>query len=123
VDIRARTTLQPVVTAPAAARAFARDACLRAETTDRVEDVALVVSELVTNAILHGLGNVTLDVVVENGGVRIEVGDADPALGRPRAAAANGESGRGLLIVARVAARWGVRRDGPGKVVWADMPG
>jgi anti-sigma regulatory factor (Ser/Thr protein kinase) len=113
--------LRAAVTAPAQARAFARATCAEGRATGHLDDVTLVVSELVTNAVLHGRGDVTLDVFVDDLAVRVEVGDDGPTLARPHAAAPDGESGRGLLMVSRLALRWGVRRDGGGKVVWADV--
>lgn len=121
MDVRVRTTLPSAVTTPAAARALARDAVERGRATVRVEDVALVVSELVTNAVLHGDGDITLHVVVGADAVRIEVADRDPALPGPTYAEADAESGRGLLLVSKIASRWGVREEQPGKVVWADL--
>ncbi|HEU0132708.1 MAG TPA: ATP-binding protein [Mycobacteriales bacterium] len=123
MDVRARTTLPAEVTAPAEARAFAREAVERGRAAVHLDDVALVVSELVTNAVLHGVGDVVLDVTVDDRAVRVEVADAAPTLAPPREAAPDGESGRGLLLVSRLARRWGVRPEGRGKVVWADLAG
>ncbi len=123
MDVRVRTTLPSAVTTPAAARALARDAVERGRATVRIDDVALVVSELVTNAVLHGDGDVTLDVVVAPDTVRVEVADRDPGLPGASYAAADAESGRGLLLVSKIARDWGVRQEEPGKVVWADLAG
>lgn len=53
-------------------------------------------------------------------GLRVEVSDGCPRLPAPREAGELAESGRGLLIIAAVADRWGFvpRRDGPGKTAW-----
>ena len=121
MDLRVRTTLPAAVTTPAAARAVARDVVERGRGAVRVEDVALVVSELVTNAVLHGDGDITLDVAVAPHTVHVEVGDGGPeepaALNPP----ADAEAGRGLQLVSRIATRWGVRTAAHGKVVWADL--
>jgi anti-sigma regulatory factor (Ser/Thr protein kinase) len=121
VEYRASTTLPPAATTPAAARAFARDAVAKGRATVHVDDLALVVSELVTNAVLHGTGDVTLELTVDENAVRVEVHDESPgevgAMERPPQA----ESGRGLLLVSRLATRWGTRSAGGGKVVWADL--
>lgn len=89
-------------------------------------DVALVLtSELVTNAVLHGLGPVQLLVIVREDRLRIEVGDGRPGpLPRdPDRPAGTATSGRGLLIVDRCAERWGChpRRGLPGKIVWFEL--
>ncbi|CAL9594238.1 ATP-binding protein [Streptomyces sp. enrichment culture] len=91
--------------------------------------VTLVVAELAANAVRHGRvrgRGFRVRLVLDGGDVlRVEVSDARvdrlPAL-RP---AQDGESGRGLLLVAGVARAWGVDRRGPGatyKTVWADVP-
>lgn len=121
MDVRVRTTLPSSVSTPAAARAFAREALDRGHAAVRIEDVALVVSELVTNAVVHGDGDITLDVVVAGDAIRVEVEDREPELPDQLDAGADAESGRGLLLVSRIATEWGVRPVGSGKVVWAEM--
>ncbi|MFF5264027.1 SpoIIE family protein phosphatase [Actinomadura viridis] len=82
----------------------------------------LLASELVTNAIQHAGGRLTLRLVRE-GGLVCEVFDASD--GRPRIRhdeeAGMAESGRGLHVVGRLAQRWGVRRTSGGKAVWAEQ--
>ncbi|MFG2193674.1 ATP-binding protein [Streptomyces sp. NPDC048639] len=97
------------------------------------EAVALVVAELAANAVRHGRVpgrdfGLRLTLADEPGPpfLRIEVSDArgESAPG-PTAGAADPdeESGRGLLLVAAVAARWGVEPRVPvGKTVWAELP-
>jgi anti-sigma regulatory factor (Ser/Thr protein kinase) len=91
------------------------------------EDVLLVVSELVTNAIRHGRPDVVLGLEPLDPGLRILVSDCGEALpiAQQLPPDPDAPSGRGLLIVASTAAAWGVRRnDGePGKTVWADLRG
>ncbi|MFI6520691.1 SpoIIE family protein phosphatase [Spirillospora sp. NPDC050679] len=87
------------------------------------DSTVLMASELVTNAIRHAGGRVTLRLVRE-GGLVCEVFDASD--GRPRIRGADGEddfaeSGRGLHVVSRLATRWGVRRTGGGKAVWCEQ--
>jgi anti-sigma regulatory factor (Ser/Thr protein kinase) len=123
VDVRARTTLPSSVSTPAAARAFAREALDKGNASVRIEDVALVVSELVTNAVVHGDGDITLNVVVAEGAILVEVEDREPELPGRLDPRVDAESGRGLLLVSRIAREWGVRpAAGRGKVVWADLP-
>lgn len=101
-----------------AARAMARDACVGHVTAVVLEDVALVVSELVTNAIMHGDGEIQLRLQVDSGS--IVVGVQDTGANRPQVPAdgAGNESGRGMTLVAAVAQDWGVRALGDGKEVW-----
>ncbi|GHI51506.1 ATP-binding protein [Streptomyces rubradiris] len=93
--------------------------------------VTLVVAELAANAVLHGRVpgrdfELRLSYDRAAGVVRVEVSDTHPGRPEPPGAAApsrplDAEGGRGLLLVAAVAARWGVgERLGPGKTVWAE---
>jgi anti-sigma regulatory factor (Ser/Thr protein kinase) len=71
-------------------------------------DAALMVSELVTNALLHGVGTITLRIDVEDASVRVEVADeSDIALAPSPTPGAPG--GWGLRIVAELAGEWGIR--------------
>ncbi|MCX4592413.1 ATP-binding protein [Streptomyces sp. NBC_01549] len=102
--------------------------------TDPHDDLLLIVAELTANAVRHGhvLGrDFRLRVHATGDGrtVRIEVTDTRAErLPRPPGTqdAQDGpgveETGRGLLLVSRLAARWGwhPRADGPGKTVWAE---
>lgn len=101
----------------------ARHAVVRACRTWGVHDVAaaeLVVSELVTNAVLHGWGHLALRLYDTDDGLRIEVEDANPA----PPVATDGHPGRvggyGMQIVSRLA-DWGWRSAPVGKVVWAKL--
>jgi two-component sensor histidine kinase len=85
-------------------------------------DVAeLVVSELVTNAVRYGAGAVTLQLSRHHDGVVVEVGDEGAGTPRRRRSGADDEGGRGLLLVGALAAGWGVRQAGAGKVVWCRL--
>lgn len=88
-----------------------------------VDDACLLVTELVTNAILHGRGLCGLTVRPLGPGPRIEVRDASRV---PRVlgwASEHALTGRGLRLVSSVASRWGVDPDGAGKVVWVELSG
>ncbi|MFE0923415.1 ATP-binding protein [Streptomyces nigra] len=77
-----------------------------------VDDVQLVVSELVTNAIEHGHGRIALGVTHVAGTVKIEVSDCNPAPAQVRSAQHDDPGGRGLMIVATLADSWGVSENG-----------
>jgi anti-sigma regulatory factor (Ser/Thr protein kinase) len=92
--------------------------------------VALLVAELVANAVRHGRApgrDFHLRVAFEarTRMIRIEVGDASarqPRFGSESVAGPEDESGRGLLLVAVLAARWGTApREPIGKTVWAEV--
>ncbi|WP_131742808.1 ATP-binding SpoIIE family protein phosphatase [Actinomadura roseirufa] len=104
------------------ARGLVRDRLARWDLHELADSTALLVSELVTNAIRHAGGRVTLRLVRE-GGLVCEV--FDRADGRPRVHHGGEdempETGRGLHVVGRLAQRWGVRRTAGGKVVWCEQ--
>lgn len=77
------------------------------------EDVAVVVSELVTNAVEYGKGAaVDLRLRCHDGELRVEVRDSNAAPAILLAPADDDESGRGLRLVALLARNWGVSEDG-----------
>ncbi|MFJ9461361.1 ATP-binding protein [Kitasatospora sp. NPDC101447] len=91
------------------------------------DTVALVLSELGTNAVLHGCGGdrpdieLTARLHVTIGTLRMSI--TDPSHGRPelRTAGDDATSGRGLQLVAGHTRRWGVESGPSGKTVWAEM--
>lgn len=73
----------------------------------------LLISELVTNALVHGQGTeFALRVIHSASEVRIEVYDGSPVRPYVRAAGPDDESGRGMTIVAATADSWGISEDG-----------
>jgi anti-sigma regulatory factor (Ser/Thr protein kinase) len=90
------------------------------------DDVALIVSELITNAadasiVLPERPPVTLRLLAGEKSLLIEAWDSSPLDLQPRQASADDECGRGLAVVAGLSARWGCERDGRRKVVWAEL--
>jgi anti-sigma regulatory factor (Ser/Thr protein kinase) len=88
------------------------------------EDLLVVVSELVTNAVVHGAEPIVVTVVRDGQRVRVEVTDgATDASPHNHRAAPDAETGRGLSVVTRLAVAWGWRASpGRGKTVWAEVP-
>ncbi|MEU6378219.1 ATP-binding protein [Streptomyces sp. NPDC046909] len=110
-----------------AARAAVR-ARLRDWDLDSVADItALLVSELVTNALRHATGPIGVRLVRPTGldgvgGVLlVEVSDPLPDPPRERVAHPEDESGRGLQLVAHSSRRWGTRPGEAGKTVWFEL--
>jgi anti-sigma regulatory factor (Ser/Thr protein kinase) len=89
--------------------------------TDAIADAELLVSELVTNAVLHARS--AARVMIERAGttVRVSVFDDSPARPRLRDYGPEAVTGRGLVIVDRIAARWGVDPSDDGKCVWFEI--
>lgn len=114
--------LPPDTAAVSQARQFVRGCCQAAGMTgDDCYTAVLLTSELVTNAFLHGHSDARLTVVVEPGAVLIEVSDENPSHPQPVEPDEEALGGRGLLILCKLAARWGVRDDPVGKTVWFEV--
>ncbi|MFD8258835.1 ATP-binding protein [Streptomyces griseoluteus] len=91
---------------------------------DTCESAVLVVSELVTNAVVHTASSrVVCELADHDGLVRIAVRDEGCAPGEPHPAQErpDEEHGRGLLLVAALCRAWGAQEYGPGLLVWAEL--
>jgi anti-sigma regulatory factor (Ser/Thr protein kinase) len=90
----------------------------------RADDLALCVSELATNALVHGVPpgrGFLLRMRYDGTLVRVEVHDSGDGQPRLDARTDEDEGGRGLLLVAALSDKWGVRQRDPGKVVWCEF--
>ncbi len=85
------------------------------------DTVALLVSEVATNALVHGSGEVEVSVVRGDRVVRVEVSDGSSHLPRPRQVGPDAEGGRGLALVSALASGWGTEAREGGKVVWFEV--
>lgn len=83
--------------------------------------VGLVVTELLTNALLHGREPVEVHASTADDHLRIEVHDSGEAVPLQRRADPSDVTGRGLMLVAGLVERWGVDQSGDGKFVWAEF--
>ncbi|MBD0740426.1 ATP-binding protein [Streptomyces sp. CBMA29] len=86
-----------------------------------LDDVALLTTEVVTNAIRHTRAACAVAVRWTGTRVRVEVTDVDPRRPSPREEAADAEDGRGLLLIASLSADWGCEEVPAGKVVWFEV--
>ncbi|MGW0562220.1 SpoIIE family protein phosphatase [Streptomyces sp. NPDC003016] len=91
---------------------------------ERADEIELAADELMTNALLHTDGGAVVSARVLAGAqrrLRIEVEDRSSALPRRREAGEAGVSGRGLMLVDRLADVWGVESRGSGKCIWCEF--
>ncbi|MFI6950095.1 SpoIIE family protein phosphatase [Streptomyces sp. NPDC050422] len=91
---------------------------------DRADEVELAADELTTNALMHTDGGAIVTIRVLTGPerrLRVDVEDRSSALPRRRDAGEAGVSGRGLMLVDRLADAWGVESRGTGKCVWCEF--
>ncbi len=115
------TSLFPsAIETPAAVRRFVRDVTASRISDERADDVDLLVSEVVTNAVKYGGGDFVRVTVAERGPrVRVDVTDHSSEAPRVVRPSADRPGGRGMLLVDRIASRWGSEPiHGNGKVVW-----
>lgn len=102
------------------------------------ESIELIVSELFTNAVIHGNGNGNGDCncdcncdcnsdrtiglrLIRHEMLTCEVSDAGRCHPFVRHARTTDEHGRGLFLVAQLSRRWGTRHIPDGKIIWADQ--
>ncbi|MEU0159597.1 SpoIIE family protein phosphatase [Streptomyces sp. NPDC006261] len=91
---------------------------------ERADEIELAADELTTNALMHTDGGAVVTIRVMAGSerrLRVDVEDRSSALPRRRDAGSEGVSGRGLMLVDRLADVWGVESRGSGKCVWCEF--
>lgn len=115
MDIKESLTLRLSGGPKAPARARKAFASLDSTLSDLRGDVDLLVSELISNSVLHAhADHIEVQVDADPERVRVEVFDPGPGFDQrdgTRDPAIGGEGGYGLVIVEQLADRWGVRRD------------
>ncbi|MFB8114441.1 ATP-binding protein [Streptomyces sp. NPDC055962] len=107
-------------------RQFVREALLDWACEADLDDVLLCVSELATNALVHGVppGRVFRVRLTCGSVLRIEVHDSgDGHVREPVDPGPLDEHGRGLALVGALADAWGVGKRDPGKIVWCEFAG
>ena len=88
---------------------------------DLVESATLLVSELVANSVLHAGTTIRVLVRRANGRVRVEVHDGNERAPARKHYSTLSTTGRGLLLVERMASDWGVEPSAGGKYVWFEL--
>ncbi|RZS91455.1 hypothetical protein EV189_0696 [Motilibacter rhizosphaerae] len=117
--------LEPEPASPGAARRWVRDAATGlGATSAAVESAVLLTSELVTNVVLHAHTPLEVEVGRAGPALRVVVRDGCPDLPHPSPGVGTSTTGRGLLLLERVATAWGTDPlDGAaGKGVWFTVP-
>ncbi|MEU0233517.1 MULTISPECIES: SpoIIE family protein phosphatase [unclassified Streptomyces] len=129
ITARATASFEPVGRSVAAARAFVRDTLQGWGHPELVDDAVVLTSELVTNAVVHAGTAADVLCLRSDDSIRVEVSDRYPereipVQGGRTLVSPDRENGRGLLLCAALAHRWGVDYSPTRKHVWfhLDLP-
>ena len=115
------TTLPALPTSVGAARRFLVQMLEEWELQGLEYDASVVLSELVTNAVLHARTDVRVGVSYDDKVLKLEVSDGSPRLPVARRPNPQAATGKGLVLVEALASEWGVQRDETGKTIWASF--
>jgi PAS domain S-box-containing protein len=121
VRARAHRSFEPTERSVAAARCFIRDTLRAWKAYDVLDEAVLLVSELVTNAVVHAGTRAEVTAQLLDGAVRVDVEDHHPTRLLPPVPAApreDEEGGRGLYLSAAISSAWGVEYNRVAKIVW-----
>lgn len=115
---RAERDLPVSPEAPALARRFLRTSTCAEHHSAVLDDAVLLVSELVTNSVLHGGPPLVVAVDCDGETLQVRVRDGSTTMPSSRLAGFGDENGRGLALVAAMSEEWGVDPAPDGKHVW-----
>jgi CheY-like chemotaxis protein/anti-sigma regulatory factor (Ser/Thr protein kinase) len=117
-----RKTFDRDLASSRAARGFMAETLAQWDCGELLDSVNLLVSELVTNAVVHADSEAEVAVVLTSTSLRVEVADNGSGTVQPREAGAFDTSGRGMALVEAMSTRWGTehRPDG-GRVTWFEV--
>lgn len=114
--------LPPAPTSPGEARERAARELEGWGDSDARHVVLLLISELVTNAVVHAGSTVVVDLAVSDGGpVHVNVHDESTVRPTARRNQADRPGGRGIHLLESLAARWGVEESRTGKNIWFEV--
>lgn len=119
---RTRIDVEHSALGPAQARAAVHEHAEALGLNGVRDDVLLLVSEMVTNAVRYATPPVRLEISAGAEDVVVAVCDGSTAQPSPRPVDKDAEGGRGMLLVDMLATEHGVRTDPPGKAVWVRLP-
>src|SRR6478609_6723218 len=123
--LRVHRTFAAEASSVADARRFAREQLQQWGASEALDSVSLVVSELVTNAVVHTGTPARVALQLQGADLRVEVEDHHPGRAVPMVPERpldRSEHGRGLLITASLSSAWGVEYSPTTKRVWATCP-
>lgn len=103
------------------ARRFAQDFLSRWGASNLEDTVCLLVSEVVTNSVVHGGTSVRLTLRRDGDGLRVEVRDGSDSMPLMKRYSDTATTGRGLRILDALASAWGSVAEGSGKLVWFEV--
>ncbi|HMC42897.1 MAG TPA: response regulator, partial [Acidimicrobiales bacterium] len=117
----ARVLLAEDLTSGQSARRFVAEALDAWRASDVLQLVQLLLTELVTNSVVHARSDVDVAVLLGPRNIRVEVADSNPVLPEPRDVDETSTSGRGLALVRDLSERWGAEARAQGKVIWFEV--
>lgn len=106
---------------PAAARMLTTGALESWGRADMTDVACLLTSELVTNAVVHAPGDLSLRLTLDDQTLRVEIRDGSTQLPESQLVPNPQKSGRGLQIVGALSTSWGTSPVPGGKVVWFEL--
>ncbi len=114
--------LSPDVRHVREARRFVRDV-VAPWGAGSLDEVTIMTSEVVTNAMVHARSHITLRVRHAGTFGRVEVHDDSTDIPKPQPLDLNRSGGNGLIILDALATKWGVKSTADhGKIVWFEFP-
>lgn len=119
--VRESRRFPPVLQTAREARRFVSDTLRTWRCDELVDSVCLLVSELVTNSVIHAHSDVDLVLNLHREMLRVEVIDAADEGVHRRAASDDDQSGRGMALIEAIASSWGIDSLLEGKSVWFEM--
>jgi anti-sigma regulatory factor (Ser/Thr protein kinase) len=111
----------PVPVAIRSVRQFVQSTLLAWGETELLEDAAVVISELATNAVRHARSPFRVSISREQGTIRLMVHDGSGESAEAQPLTTDAEGGRGLSLVAALCPTWGTEHVADGKIVWAEL--
>jgi PAS domain S-box-containing protein len=118
-DVRRRLPARPASVAEA--RHLVRAVLLAGNRADLLDSAELLVSEVVTNALVHAGTVIDVHFCLDDGGLIAEVVDGSPHMPITRHYSSLAGTGRGLRLLEKLVDRWGVRRQTGSKTVWFEL--